>query len=267
MRTNQLKYYLDTNAVQSLSSKLESIPSESVFTSIWTEIELVTAIKDESSFRRKRAALKHLQESGLYVDQTLSAYKRDMAFGAIEKTNYTFDDFSNIILPIVLQSRDYNDLTEQLISRQLTEIFEKLKVLDSLGSDGNCYLERNKWPIVDYENKWKGDKNNLLYESICYHAERLEERYGIPKALSIMCYDHTIDYFMLIHYYYVEQKKHSHDKMARNDMNDLYHLLYLKNGCKLVTDDKGFQKYVNKMVDGLAIGTEQFLNEINVYHR
>ena len=45
-------------------------------------------------------------------------------------------------------------------------------------------------------------------------------------------------------------------------MNDLYHLLYLKNGCKLVTDDKGFQKYVNKMVEGLAIGTEQFLKEI-----
>ena len=98
MRKNQLKYYLDTNAIQSLSSKLESIPTESVFTSIWTEIELVTAIKDESSFRRKRAALKHLQESGLYVDQTLSAYKRDMAFGAIEKTNYTFEEYIDLIL-------------------------------------------------------------------------------------------------------------------------------------------------------------------------
>lgn len=263
MQTNQLKYYLDTNAVQSLGEKLESLNLKSVFTSIWTQIELVSAIKNENSFKRKRAALKHLQESGLYVDQTLSAYKRDMAFGAIERTNYTFDDFSNIILPMVLQSRDYNDLMERLDSHQLTEIFEKLKVLDGLGSDGNYYLERNTWPIVDYENKWKGDKNNLLHESICYHADRLEERYGIPKELSIMCYDHTIDYFMLIHYYYVEQKKHSHDKMARNDMNDLYHLLYLKNGCKLVTDDKGFQKYVNKMVEDLAIGTERFLIEIN----
>lgn len=68
---------------------------------------------------------------------------------------------------------------------------------------------------------------------------------------------------MLIHYYYVEQKKHSHNKMARNDMNDLCHLLYLKKGNKLVTDDTGFQKYVNKMIDGLAIGTGQFLKEIN----
>ena len=185
------KYYLDTNAVQSLGSKLGSISSECVYTSIWTQIELVSAIKNENSFKRKRAALKHLQESGLYVDQTLSAYKRDMAFGAIERTNYTFDDFSNIILPMVLQSRDYNDLMERLDSHQLTEIFEKLKVLDGLGSDGNYYLERNTWPIVDFENKWKGDKNNLLYESICYHAERLKERYGIHKELSIMCYDHT----------------------------------------------------------------------------
>ena len=68
---------------------------------------------------------------------------------------------------------------------------------------------------------------------------------------------------MLIHYYYVEQKKHAYEEPARNDFNDICHLLYLKDGCKLVTDDGKFQEYVNKMVDGLAIGTEQFLNEIN----
>lgn len=257
-----LRYYIDTCAVQSLGSKLESLPSESVFTSIWTQIELVSAIEDEGSFRRKRAALKHLQESGLFIDQTLSGFKLYMAFGAIDRTNYTCDDFSKRILPLVMKAQDYDDLIKQL-DADLIEIFGTLKVMDELSSGMEYYLKQNKWPIIDYDNKWSGNKSNLLYEAVDYFAGRLQKRSGISKEKLLSQYDHSIDYFLLIDYYYVEQKKYSHDKPARNDMNDLHHLLYLKEGNKLVTDDKGFQKYVNKMVDGLAISTEQFLYEIN----
>lgn len=257
------QYYLDTNAVQSLGPKLESIPTDNVFTSIWTQIELVSAIEDEGGFRRKRAALKHLQQSGLFVDQTLAALKLYMAFGAIERTIYTCDDFSKQILPVVMQAQDYEDLIYQLDKLDLIEKIGTLKVMDELSSGMNYFIENNKWPIIDYDKKWSGNKNVLLNESIDYHAGCIQKRTGIPKEISKIRYDHSIDYYMLIDYYYVEQKKHSHDKSARNDMNDIFHLLYLKKGNKLVTDDKGFQKYVNKMVYGLAIGTEQFMEEIN----
>ncbi len=258
-----LIYYLDTNAVQSLGPKLESLPSACAFTSIWTQMELVSAIEDERSFRRKRAALKHLQESSLFIDQTLSGFKLYMAFGAIDRTDYTFDDFSNRILPLVMHAKDYDDLMKQINDLKLIELFGSLKVLDELSSGSEYFLKQNKWPIIDYDNKWNGDKDDLLNESIDYFAGSLERRSGIPKEKLLSQYDHSIDHFLLIDYYYVEQKKHSHDKPARNDMNDLHHLLYLKEGVKLVTDDKGFQKYVNKMVDDLAIGTEQFLKENN----
>ena len=258
-----LLYYLDTNTVQSLGLKLESLPLKSVFTSIWTQMELVSAIEDEGSFRRKRAALKHLQESNLFIDQTLSGFKLYMAFGVIVRTNYTFDDFSNRILPLVIHAQEYNDLIKQLDDFDLIEIFGTLKVMDELSSGMEYFLKQNKWPIIDYDNKWSGNKNNLLNEAIDYFAERWHVRSGISKEKLLSQYDHSIDYFLLIDYYYVEQKKYSHDKPARNDMNDLHHLLYLKGGNKLVTDDKGFQKYVNKMVDGLAVSIEQFLNEIN----
>lgn len=36
----------------------------------------------------------------------------------------------------------------------------------------------------------------------------------------------------------------------------------LRNDCKLLTDDGRIKDYVHKVVDGLAIGTKQFLNEI-----
>lgn len=256
-------YYLDTNAVQSLGPKLESLPSACAFTSIWTQMELVSAIEDEGSFRRKRAALKHLQESGLFIDQTLSGYKLYMAFGTIERKKYTVGDFSDCILPLVMHAQNYDDLMKQLDDLNLIEMFGTLKVIDELSSGMDYSLKQNKWPIIDYDNKWNGDKKDLLNESIDYFAGRLQERSGIPKEILLLQYDHSIDYYMLIDYYYVEQKKQSHDVPGRNDMNDLYHLLYLKEGDILVTDDKGFQKYVNKMVDGLAISTEKFLNEIN----
>lgn len=258
-----LKYYLDTNAVQSLGAKLESLNSESVFTSIWTQIELVTAFKDESSFRRKRAALKHVLDSGIFVDEAFFPIKRLQAYGLVEPEPYSISAFRKRIIPIALESIDYCGYKARIHDEGLEKHLEVVQIVDDVGSTSNEYLDKNKFEIDDYENKWKGDKEKLTKESIAYHAEKLEEKYFIPQRSLLQEYDKSIDYFMLIHYYYVEQKKHSHDKMAHNDMNDLYHLLYLKKGYKLVTDDKGFQKYVNKMVDGLAIGTEQFLKEIN----
>ena len=78
----------------------------------------------------------------------------------------------------------------------------------------------------------------------------------------LLSYDHSIDLFMLINYYYDEMKNYCRELAADNDGFDIQHLLYLRKGCKLVTDDRGFQKYVNEVFEGLAIGTKQFMEEI-----
>ena len=107
------QYYLDTNAIQSLGSKLESIFSEDVFTSIWTQVELVSAIKDEGSFRRKKAALKHLSDSRIYVNQAVPAIKRLQAFSMVEPEPYEFSIFRKCIIPIVIKSIDYDEYLKE----------------------------------------------------------------------------------------------------------------------------------------------------------
>ncbi len=168
-----LRYYLDTNAVQSLGTKLESLPNECVYTSVWTQLELVSAIKDDDCFRKKTAALRHLSDSGIFIDQIIPGAKKVQAFGCIAPEGGKIPHLSEVIMPMIFVA-------------------------------GN------------YEEFWKPIK--------CH---------GMEKCMKLI-----------------------------KETNDLMHLQYLRNGCKLVTDDTGFQKYVNKMVDGLAIGTERFLNDI-----
>ena len=93
------KYYLDTNAVQSLGSKLGSISLECVYTSIWTQIELVSAIKDDDSFRKKTAALRHLSDSGIFIDQIVPGAKKEQAFGCIAPERGKIPHLSEVIMP------------------------------------------------------------------------------------------------------------------------------------------------------------------------
>ena len=270
----QLKYYLDACAVQSLGAKLVSLPVDCFYTSVWTQFELVSAIIDENSFKRKRGALKHLFDSGLYIDQVFPAFKRLLAYGIVKEEEGEIHGFSNTIQSI-LQSTNYeefvakNEIHGSTIpseSKGLERItaLEIIKRIDevTLGF-GNQIKSRMDLRIEDFEEKWKKDKNELLLDAIDYYANLLEKEHHIPKRLLMSMYDHSVDYYLLIHYYYIEQKRYSRNQPAKNDFNDLMHLQYLRNGCKLVTDDKGFQKYVNKVVDGLAIGIEQFLKEIS----
>lgn len=271
----QLKYYLDTCAVQSLGAKLVSLPVDCFYTSVWTQFELVSAIIDENSFKRKRGALKHLFDSGLYIDQVFPVFKRLLAYGIVKEEEGEIHGFSNTIRSI-LQSTNYEEfvakneihsstIPSESIGLERITALEIIKRIDevTLGF-GNQIKSRMDLRIEDFEEKWeKGDKNEWLQDAIGYYASLLEAKSFVPRNILINAYDHSMDYYILIHYYYVEQKRYSRNQPAKNDFNDLMHLQYLRNGCKLVTDDKGFQKYVNKVVDGLAIGIEQFLKEIS----
>lgn len=179
----ELKYYLDTNAVQSLGAKLESISFKGVFSSIWTQIELVTAFKDESSFRRKIAALKHLLVSGVFVDEAYCAIKRLQAFGIVEPEPYAITVLRKRIIPTAIESIDYSDYKKKIHDRGLVRYLETIQKIDALSSTSNEYLDRNKFEIVDFENKWEGDKEKLTEESIAYHAEKLEKHTLFPKSI------------------------------------------------------------------------------------
>ena len=261
-----LRYYLDTNAVQSLGTRLESLPNECVYTSVWTQLELVGAIKDDDSFRRKTAALRHLSDSGIFIDQIIPGAKKEQAFGCIAPEGGKIPHLYEVIMPMIFAAGNYEEFWKHIKCQGMEKCVKLIKETDKVThSFGEQIKSRMDLRIDDFEEKWtKGDKNELLQDAIDYYANLLEKKYHIPKSLLIRAYDHSVDYYMLIHYYYVEQKRYSRNQPAKNDFNDLMHLQYLRNGCILVTDDGGFKDYVNKVVDGLAIGTNQFMKEIGV---
>lgn len=258
-----LQYYLDSCTVQALGKRLLTIPTTYVYSSIWTQVELLCAIKDEKTFNQKRAALKNLADSGIFVIQTIPCLKLWQAFGITEIEPRDYKIFREHILPIVINANDYTEFCDKIKSPVIDKAFKSLQEADNSSSSFGNYILRNQYAIIDFDSKWHGNYHTLLLESVNYHAERLENRFGIPQSILIKEYDNSIDAFMLVHYYYVEQKKHMHKTPARNDFNDILHLLYLKRGCKLVTDDKDFQDYVNEVFPGLAIGTIDFLKEID----
>lgn len=266
MHQKPLKYYLDANAVQSLGTKLESIPADSVYTSVWTQNELVSAVcdcKDDVSFKRKRAALRHLQNTNIFIDTIMPGAKKEQAFGLVLSKECKLTVLSELIIPIILEADDYDEFKKLYENKDLEKILGLIQKSDEVTLVfGEQIKSRMDLRIDDFEEKWKSDKDELLQDAIDYYANLLEKKHHIPKGLLIRAYDHSVDYYMLIHYYYVEQKRYSRNNPGKNDFNDLMHLQYLRNGTKLVTDDTVFQTYVNEVIDGLAIGTTQFLDEI-----
>ena len=265
-KMKNLRYYLDTNAVQSLGTRLEAMPNECAYTSVWTQLELVSAIKDNDSFRRKSGALRHLNKSGVYVDPVIPGAKQLQAFGCNVPEGCKLSSLSELIIPMIFASGSHEEFLMQIERLGLGKVIELIKETDHVTQDFDEQIKsRLDLRIDDFEEKWtKGDKNELLQDAIGYYATLLEAKLHNPRNVLISAYDHSMDYYMLIHYYYIEQKRYSRNQPAKNDFNDLMHLQYLTNGCKLVTDDTGFQKYVNTVVNGLAIGTEQFMEEIGV---
>lgn len=265
-----LKYYLDTNAVQSLGCKLCEISSKKgVYTSILSIMELVKSIKDEDSFRRKRGALLHLRQSSVLLDMLHPTYVFNRAFKIDYEIHPIYWSFNRIV-DVALESDDYRVFMDSLDKNDLIESFEGLKIIFKKSNEyfiKNLSLYNETGNVADnkrsFEERWKGKENRRqrLYESINHYTKKQSKRQSLPFDELLANYDHSLDIIMLTSCYYDEKKNYRKELAANNDGFDLQHLMYLREGCKLVTDDSTFKTYVNEVFNGLAIGTEQFLKE------
>ena len=267
-----LQYYLDTNAVQSLGKRLEGIPiNKGVYTSILTCMELLKRMENEDSYKRKRGPLLHLKNSGIQIDSLPAPFVIWESFRIRKEIPPIFDSFEAIVA-VALESNSYEMFMLLLRKNNLAEAFDGLKLIFQKGNErfkagltqfnegGGLATNRNI-----FKERWEGDDNRKkrLYEAIKYFAGKQVDSCNQPLVNLLMNYNHSIDLYMLTCYYYDEMKNYSRELAADNDGFDLQHLLYVRKGCKLVTDDRFFQKYVNETISGTSIGTEQFLKEIN----
>ena len=252
-------FYLDTNAIQSLGSTLCHFSNKYVFTSIWVEMELVSSISDDDSFRKKKAALRNLVESGIDVDVLPPPYRMLESFG-IATTNWFSVDTWNRFINELLEAKDYDHWQSSCDK----EVLKYIKVIDSVDEEFKEAIGKRfasgtaKERKMNFATKFNGSLNDIYKDALGYYVDLFEKKFKVPQYQLISQYDSSQDVFMVVQYYYVEMKAANHDAPARNDFNDLLHLHYIKNNCYLVTDDKGFAKCVNDVLKGHAITVNEF---------
>ena len=207
--TIQLRYYLDTNAVQSLGKKLESIPADKgVYTSNLTCMELLKRMEDEDSYRKKRGPLLHLKNSGIQIDSLLVPFVIWESFRIQKEIPPIFDSFEAIIA-VALEANSYEMFTLLLRKKKLVEVFDGLKMIFQKGNERFIeglaqYNERGDLATnrIIFKERWEGDDNKKkrLYESIKYFAGKQLESCNQPLVNLLMNYNHSIDLYMLVCY-------------------------------------------------------------------
>jgi len=256
-------FYLDTNAIQSLGSSLWHFSNKYVYTSIWVEMELVSAISDDDSFRKKKAALRNLVGSGIDVDLLPPSYRMLKSFG-IDTTNWFSVENWNSFIKELLEAKDY----EHWRSSCDKVVLDCIKTIDSVDNEFEGTIIKNfetgtlKERKMRFEKKFGGDLDDAYYSALEYYVGMYAKKYGLSQLQLISHYDASQDVFIVINSYYILKKSVFHEKPAHNDFNDLLHLHYVTNNCYLVTDDKGFAKCVNDVLPGQAITLNQFKENI-----
>jgi hypothetical protein len=117
--------------------------------------------------------------------------------------------------------------------------------------------------ISEYKDRWVTENlNSILGKIIHYHASKIQEYPFESRTLKeiISSYDGSINIYLFISSYYVDQKVSSKNSPAKNDYLDLFHLIYLKNAVdKIVSDDKMLHQFMKKLFPNNIIETNNYI--------
>lgn len=256
-------YYLDTNAVRKLTPMLSEGVHNSVITSIYTIIELIGNIKDEASFQRQKAILEKLAKGMFKIDPLLPEEIQMVAFNI-----HLSSDVSGQIIELMIRLICFDSYVNWMAFESAQEphpnIYEYVQITDKQKSFAQM-LEKHfsdvppKMSIKDFNETWdeSQSRDHILTRVVEYYLEKRKQMY--PDLADHIRYDSSINLFMLVHAHYVDKKVAYRNKPGRNDFQDLMHLLYVRQGMTLVTDDRHFRENVNEVWSGRAITTDEFL--------
>lgn len=242
--------YLETNSLRTLANKLsDSNFAQNKYTSILTIIELLSGIKDNNEYQRRRGIINKIVESEIYnriypLFPTTIFYK---AFGCYMNDE---EDAHSIIdlLKIIATIPDYYDfITLISIHKEFEKYFRFTQDFDNTSSKHFISLIADKSKDTDtkklipvFEARWKEkDFNSILNISVNYYASKIPANLANGRTFDelVTSYDKSINPFLLASSYYVDQKNSFKNDVAKNDSIDLLHLLYIREGDTIVSDD------------------------------
>lgn len=257
------EYYLDTNAVRKLAPMLSEGVHDSLLTSVYTLVELIGNIKDESSFVRQKAILEKIAKGRFKIDQYLP---EDILFEAfnIPVQGQVSDQIFDLMLRIITLDNfeDWKAHEEAVMPHP--NIYEYVQAVDN-NSTFKEHLKKQhtdepyKERINEFNEIWDESKSRdeILTRVVEYYIQK--RKAAFPAYADRIRYNSSINLFMLVHAHYVGKKVTYHDNPGRNDFQDLMHLLYVRQGMTLVTDDRHFRNYVNEVWSDRAITTDDLL--------
>lgn len=257
------EYYLDTNAVRKLVPMLSIGVHDRILTSILTIIELIGNIKDETSFQRQKAILEKLTRCKLKIAPQLPIDVHMEAFNI-----NLHSDVSNQIFDLMLRLICFDSykswVSYETVQEPHPNIYEYVQITDREQTFaqmlGKHFADTpSKISIKSFNEIWGEHESRdiILTRVVEYYLEKRKQMY--PNLIDQIRYDGSINLFMLVHAHYVNKKVAYHNKPGRNDFQDLMHLLYIRQGMTLVTDDRHFRESVNEVWSNRAITTDEFL--------
>lgn len=263
-------YYLDTNALRSLSPVLSNcVINDLAFTSILSFIELFTQVKDERSFLRTKKIFSNIYKSGLLLEGLLPELMIAKAFNI--KLNTDIVDIIGERIAILLNTESYAKFLEAFPNNAIDEETAIIYQYDKNSSRFPLGLSMRQEEFDMLKSKspellsiYSKEHRQLLltfgiefYRSIVF---KHFNSYVNGCDIGDLQYDGSIDVYIITMINFIYSKLDSHNFAARNDYHDINHLLYLGSGNSriLVTDDKNLLENVNKYYPNIAITVADF---------
>lgn len=257
--------YLDTNTVRNYSKKLAEWSKQNhLTTSSLTVFEILSGVEEgnDREFQARRTSLKRLLESNVKIDWNFIMAKELKAFNIIPK------DVDGMVVEALakalVESKDYDEYKEKTITIDgQTFNCSILQDFDSriveLGRKISDEIKNYSNGIPKYiKNSYKSHlKENILPQlnvlseiaMIPIIEEVANARRGTTKYFETQKkYDKSLWVYLIYSAWLRLRVEFYGDAIGKHDLFDLFHLIYIKMGDDIVTDDKIFYR-INENVD------------------
>lgn len=275
-----MKYYLETNALRALGSKIQQNQEllRQSYTSIFSIFELIKGIGRSSDSQRRKEVLAVLKSTDLGIIEAMPFEIMKAGF-----TDYVHKDETKIITNILggliaddsTTLKDYDDLVERYES----------STLDFQAKSNDCYVRPKPEPEyirIDLKTMLSEPKIDIpegvknLPEGV--HASRIAMEYlkltSAPKYFHILfnnenitdeeihkIYNDKLDLFFFSSHAYELKKNCLRESAAKNDWLDVLHTVYLFNHDSImVSNDKLFESILPNIN---LISIEDFKNKFD----
>lgn len=276
MRSDKVKYYLETNAIRKLSKELKKMNHRCIFTSYLTVFELLSGIVDNNSFITRKSILSNLINSRILINW--ETFKERIHHA--HKIEY-FDKekiIAQIMVDIVLESNTYEELDILCKEKDFQYRIKSFQEYDQEVSQIGIEESRENIKVFSEAND-KKEKKRIKEELICkemiYSYARLNSeiiQMNLIKDMTetsrllkrdlyikfIENYDKSLDtYFYVLAYNHVISGILGQG-YAKNDTMDITHLVYVDENTTIVSDDKIFKRLSEETKRINVISIEEF---------